>query len=306
MRLGQRAVKPSGAWAWGIALALAGAVGGFGGVEAQGLPSSWTTPAAPVQIADDLYYVGTRGLAAFLFTSDEGHVLIDAPLAENAGLLLDNVRTLGFDPSEIRILLHSHAHFDHVGGFAAILEATGADLVVHEADAAFIERGTNFGLEDVAPDYAPADVARSVEHLETVRLGDLALTAHVTPGHTPGCTSWSGTVHLAGEPFEFVSVCSLTVLSQYTIVGPDATYPGHGADYCRSLAHLRSLAPDIFLAPHAGWFGMWDKKRAFDGGDARAFVDPESYRAYLDGAEAGLERALEEQGHVGGCATLTG
>lgn len=266
-------------------------------------PPSWTEAVEPVRIADDLYYVGSAGLAAYLFTSEAGHVLIDAPMRENVPLLLDNIRALGFDPSDIRVLLASHAHFDHVGGMAGMLEATGAELVLSEADAVYVGDGANFGL-GVSGAYPPARAARTIGHLETVRMGDIELTAHLTPGHTPGCTSWSGTVRIAGEPYTFVSICSLTVLSMYRIAGGEPTYPGQGRDFCESVAHLESLDPEIFLAAHPGWFGFGPKRRARAGGDVTAFVERERYREYLARAKAAIETRLAEEGVRGGCEAL--
>jgi metallo-beta-lactamase class B len=144
---------------------------------------------------------------------------------------------------------------------------------------------------------------RVIGHLETVRLGRWMLTALVTPGHTPGCTSWSGTATVEGAALTFVSVCSLSVLPGYRLVGGDATFPGMGQAYCRSVATLRALRPEIFLAPHGGFIDLEEKRTALLRGDARAFVDPDGYRDYLDGAAASIERTLAEQGHVGGCAT---
>lgn len=263
---------------------------------------TWTERLEPVRIADNLHYVGTAGLSAFLLTSDEGHVLIDAPLEENVPVILENIRGLGFDPADVRVLIASHAHFDHVGGMAAMLDATGADLVLSAADARFIGEGADFGLNTRG--YAPAVADRIVGHLDVVRVGDIELTAHLTPGHTPGCTTWSGTVTIAGEPLEFVSVCSLSVLPNYRLVGDDLTYAGQSADYCRSVAHLETLNPDIFLGSHGGWFGLNGKAEALRAGDARAFVEGERYRSYLSQARASIERALADQGHTGGCAAL--
>jgi metallo-beta-lactamase class B len=266
-------------------------------------PPAWTEPIEPFRIAEDLYWVGTAGLASYLLTSDQGHVLIDVPLEENVPRVLESIRALGFEPRDVRIVLTSHAHFDHVGGVAGLLEATGAELVVSEADAPFLRSGTDFGLGSRYPAAAPA---RTVGHLETVRLGDLALTAHLTPGHTPGCTTWSGTVRIDGEPFAWVSACSLSVLSAYRLVGPDATYAGHGADYCRSIAHLRTLDPDVFLSAHGEFFGMAEKRAALLAGDETAFVEREGYHAWVGEALVGIERALAAQGHEGGCAALVG
>ena len=268
--------------------------------------SDWTNPREPFQIADDVYYVGTEGLAAFLFTSEQGHILIDAPLDENVPQILASIRRLGFDPADIEIQLASHAHLDHVGGLARMGEATGADLVLSAADAAYVREGRDFGLDGITAGYPAARVARTVGHLETVRLGDIALTAHLTPGHTPGCTSWGGTVEIGGRPYEFISVCSLSVLGNYELAGDEPTYRGQARDYCTSLAHLEGLDPDIFLGAHGGWFGIDEKQARRVAGDATAFVEGEMYREYLARAREGIERRLADSGYGGGCAALVG
>jgi metallo-beta-lactamase class B len=267
-------------------------------------PAPWTEPQEPFQIADGLYYVGSAGLAALLFTSDEGHVLLDAPLEDNVTLVLANIRALGFDPADIRVHIASHAHFDHVGGLAALARATGGEVLISEPDAPSVRAGDDFGLD--TDGYPPVVPTRLLRHLDTVRVGDVALTAHLTPGHTPGCTSWSGTVELGGEALDFVVACSLSVLPDYRIVGPDPTYPGQGADYCRALERLDALTPDIFLAAHAEFFEMQEKLQARRAGDPRAFVEDDLYRSWLAEAREGVERALAAQGHTGGCAALTG
>jgi len=265
--------------------------------------SDWTEPREPFQIAERLYYVGTAGLAAYLFTSDEGHILIDAPLDENVERVLASIRTLGFDPADVRLLLASHAHFDHVGGMARIKAATGAELVLSEADAAYVAQGRDFGLAGLSG-YPPAPVDRTIGHLGTVRLGPWTLTAHLTPGHTAGCTTWAGEIVIEGQARRFVSVCSLTVLGSYTLVGPDATYAGQGRDYCMSVAHLRTLDPEVFLGPHGSFFGLDEKLAARRAGNATAFVERGRYGRYLDNALRSIERTLTEQGHSGGCAAL--
>lgn len=264
-------------------------------------PAVWTEAIEPFQIADGLYYVGTAGLGAYLVTSDQGHILIDAPLRENTQLVLANIRKLGFEPTEIRLQLATHAHFDHVGGVADMLQASGAELVLSEPDAATVAEGG--GPAALSP-YPPAQADRLVGHMETVSVGDLTLTAHLTPGHTRGCTSWGGAVEIGGEPLTFVLVCSLTVLPDYRLVGEEETYPGIARDYCTSVAHLRTLRPDIFLANHGGFMGLTEKAAVLAGGDERAFVDPAGYTAYLDRAESAIEQVLEDQGLEGGCAAI--
>lgn len=276
-----------------------------GAVHPAAAQSDWTEPREPFPIGEGLYHVGTAGLAAYLFTSEEGHILIDVPLDENVERVVANIRALGLDPADVEIQLASHAHFDHVGGIARMGEITGAELVLSEADARYVREGRDFGLPGL-DGYPPARVDRTIEHLETVELGPWRLTAHVTPGHTAGCTSWSGEVEIEGRPRRFVSVCSLSVLGNYRLVGPDATYDGQGRDYCASLAHLRSLEPEVFLAPHGAFFGLDEKLAARRAGDALAFVERERYARYLDEAERSIERTLVEQGHQGGCASLLG
>jgi len=266
----------------------------------------WTNPREPVQIADDLYYVGTEDLSSYLFTSDAGHILIDAPLDENVPQIVANIRSLGFDPSDIRIQLASHAHLDHVGGLAAMGRITGADLLISEPDAPYVSRGKDFGLDGMTDGYPAATVARTFRNLETIRLGDLALTAHLTPGHTPGCTSWTGTVRIEGEPYDFVSVCSLSVLGNYELGGDAPTYRGQARDYCTSVAHLESLEPDIFLGAHGSWFGIDEKQARRKAGDVKAFVERDLYGDYLRRARVSIERALSRAGFTGGCAALVG
>lgn len=265
--------------------------------------SDWTEPMEPFQIGEGLYYVGTAGLAAYLFTSDAGHILIDVPLDENVERVLGSIRALGFDPADVRIQLASHAHFDHVGGIARMQEVTGAELVLSEADARFVAEGRDFGLPGLAG-YPPARADRTVGHLEAVTLGPWRLTAHITPGHTAGCTSWSGEVVIEDRPYRFVSVCSLSVLGSYQLVGSDATYAGQGRDYCGSVALLRTLDPEVFLGPHGSFYGLDEKLAARRAGNALAFVETERYVRYLDTAQGAIERTLSEQGHTGGCAAL--
>ncbi|MGE0160688.1 MAG: subclass B3 metallo-beta-lactamase [Gemmatimonadales bacterium] len=263
---------------------------------------NWTRPMEPFEIADDLYYVGSADLAAYLFASDEGHILLDAPLEENVDMIVGNIRRLGFDPGDIQILIASHAHYDHVGGLARMRQITGGSVVLSRADGELTAAG---GVGPAGAGRFPAVRAdRIVEHLGTVQLGRWTLTAQLTPGHTPGCTSWSGSATIDGAPVTFVVVCSLSVLGGYRLVGPDATFPGQGAAYCRSVSILRGLTPDLFLAPHGSFIDLEEKAAAVRRGDRRAFVDPEAYRSYLDRAAASIERTLAEQGHAGGCATI--
>lgn len=279
-------------WTMGMTMVVAvGTAPAAGGAQT---PEDWTRPFEPVAVADRLYYVGSAGLGAFLLTSDEGHILIDGTLEENVPALLDNVRSLGYDPGDIRIHLVTHAHYDHVGGSAAVVRATGADLLASEEDAPFLREGRDFGLDTEG--YAAVEVTRTFGHLETVRLGDLALTAHVTPGHTPGCTNWTGTVMVDGQPRRFLLTCSLSALGAYRLAGDDPTWPGLAESFCTSLAYLEAQEADVFLANHGQFFGLEEKAAARRAGNAEAFVDPGGLDRFLEGAAAGIDRARERQG----------
>ena len=254
-------------------------------------------PAEPFRIAGDLYYVGANDVSAFLLVGPEGHVLLDGGYPGTAPMILESIETLGFDPADIEILLNSEPHFDHAGGLAALKEATGAELWASEASAASIESGGDdpdlilplrvanwIGLTR----YPSATVDRRVADGDTVRLGPLAVVAHVTGGHTRGCTSWSFPVQDGDQDLEVVSACSLVMMG-----GTD--YPERAADLERSLRTLRGLPADVWITSHAR---LWDRYRKFrESAEAEdpvaPFVDPEGYRAYLDRMEDEHQRGVE-------------
>ena len=260
-------------------------------------------PDEPFQIAGNLYYVGSTGVTAFLLTGPEGHVLIDGGYPETAPLIIASIARLGFDIRDVKVLLNSHAHFDHAGGLRGLQQASGAKLWISEGDAPMIAAG---GAGDRAS-YGPlrllgfgrfpaARVDHRFEDGDTVRVGSLALTAHVTAGHTPGCTSWSFPVSHAGRELLAVSICSLTVLPFMSLVAPES-YPGIRADFERSFQTLRGLRADIFLGSHGSFFDM-DRKlreRASAKDPADPFIDRQGYLAYVDWAEGRFRTALADQ-----------
>jgi metallo-beta-lactamase class B len=253
----------------------------------------WRRPTPPFRIAERLYYVGTADLAAYLITSNDGLILLDGTLPETAGQVLGNVRTLGFDPRQIRILLNSHAHFDHAGGLAEIKRATGAALVASDKDAELLERGGrgDFFFGDRFP-YPAVKVDRRVEDQGVVELGGTRLVAHLTPGHTRGCTSWTGTFEDRGHRYSAVFVCSLSVVPGYRLKGRPS-YPGIARDYRGSVATLKALPCELFLGAHARFFDMARKRAALIQRPAsNPFVDPDGCRAYLRDSEASIEARL--------------
>lgn len=251
-------------------------------------------PDEPFQIAGNLYYVGHTGVAAFLLTGPEGHVLIDGGYPEHGPLIVESISRLGFDLADVRILLNSHPHSDHAGSLRALQEASGAELWVSRGDADVMSAG---GRADLALGparflwflgalrFSPPRVDHTFVDGDTIRLGPIELTAHVTAGHTRGCTSWSFPVAVQQDTLLAVSICSLTLFPFVPL--NSARYPEIRADYERSFKTLRSLPADIFLASHTGWFDLHRKRRAQAESEhvADPFVDPEGYRSFVDRAE---------------------
>jgi metallo-beta-lactamase class B len=257
-------------------------------------------PDEPFRIAGNLYYVGSTGITSFLITGPQGHVLIDGGYPETAPLIIGSMRKLGFDIRDVKVLLNTHAHADHAGGLRELQQASGAQLWVSEGDASTVSAG---GAGDHAS-YGPLAYlgigrfpAARVDHRfkdgDTVRVGPLALTAHVTAGHTPGCTTWSFPVRDAGRELLAVDVCSLSLLP-FMKFGAHESYPGIRADFERSFRTLRSLPADIFLGSHGSFFDLRRKHRAqaTASDSAAPFIDHAGYMKYIDNAEQQFRHAL--------------
>lgn len=241
-------------------------------------------PVPPVRIADNLYYVGASDAAAFLLTGDEGLVLIDGGYESTAPQILRNIRALGFDPSDIRIILNTHGHFDHAAGIAALKRATAAKLYASPREVPLIEAGGagDFHYGDHLT-YVPVKVDHVLTDRETVRLGTIALTSHFTPGHTKGCTSWEIPLTIDGKPTPGLLICSLSLVG--SPLRGDPHYPQIATDFKASFARLKSLPCDIFLMPHAKSFALDAKRATLARGDKRAFVDPKGCAAFIEEKE---------------------
>lgn len=264
-------------------------------------------PFEPFHIAGNLYYVGTSDVTAFLLTGPEGHVLIDGGYPETAPMIVQSIAKLGFRITDVKVLLNSHAHFDHAGGLKELQEASGAELWISEGDADAVASG---GAHDPSVTVLPFKILASlhvfnfpvarVDHRfqdgAMIRLGPIELTAHVTAGHTRGCTSWSFPVHDGDRELQVVSICSLSLLPGMSFVEPQR-YPGIRADFEHSFRTLRSLSADIFLGAHAGFFDMHRKlrQRSDAGGAVDPFIDRPGYLEYIDEAERRFRKALADQ-----------
>jgi len=258
---------------------------------------SWTTPLTPFRIAPNLYYVGSRDLASYLITTPAGDILINSNLTSSPPLIFHSIEQLGFHPSDIKILLISHAHSDHAGGSAEILKQTHAKYMVMDADVSSIETGGRTDFAHFKP-FPAAHVDRTLHDGSTVQLGGTTLTAHKTAGHTPGCTTWTTQVIENGRPLNVVIVCSVTALSEYRLIatpGHPASYPGIAQDYAHTYAELQSLPCDIFLSSHGEYFDLLPKLARMQTEGPSVFIDPTGYKQAIAASRADFEAALARQ-----------
>ena len=247
----------------------------------------WAKPARPFRLMGNSWYVGTCGISAILVTGEQGHVLIDSGVAEAAPHVLASIRSLGFEPTDIRYILMSHEHFDHVGGHAALAEATGAEIVASQRAAAVLQNGKVSGDDPQAasghPDMAPVEVGRIVADGDVIELGNLSITAHTTPGHTPGALSWSWwSCSPPGQP----PVCSRIVYadSLSAVSADDYRYTDHpemvGA-FRTSIDKVRFLPCDILTTPHPSSSNMierWREGTYGKPGECQRYADALSQR----------------------------
>lgn len=264
--------------------------------EAEALPGdwqAWNTPLEPFNVIGNIYYVGAEGISAFLITTPDGHIILDGAFAQTAPQIIANVERLGFEMRDVRYLLNSHAHVDHAAGFARLQLASGAEMVASQADRGALEAGRfPFGpSEDLA--FPPIRVDRVIADNETLTLGGVTLTALITPGHTPGCTSWLMDVTGAdGAPHRAFFHCSATVAGQS--LAPPA-YPNIVADFESTFARLRTIQADVLLTNHPGMSDMDGRRTRLIAGDANAFVDANALPALNARLEAAFRQELARQ-----------
>jgi metallo-beta-lactamase class B len=253
----------------------------------------WNHPIEPYKIASNLYYVGTNYLASFLFVTPQGDILVNPDYEESVPLIRDSVKKLGFRFSDIKIILISHAHDDHAAGCALAKRLTGAKLMVMDADVPEIESG---GANDFQyhQHWAPVKVDRILHDGDKVQLGGLTLTAHLTPGHTKGCTTWTTEVTDSGHVYHVVIVGSPNVNPGYKLVG-NKEYPQIAADYEKTFRVLRSLPCDIFLGAHGEYYNMDEKLKRLHAGASNPFIDPAGYRSFVEEREHAFRQKLTEQ-----------
>jgi metallo-beta-lactamase class B len=259
--------------------------------------SDWGQPFPPHRVIGNVYFVGTRGLASYLITTPEGNILINSSLESSVPMIRASIEKLGFKFSDTKILLISHAHFDHCAGSFQIKELTGAKYMVMEQDVPIIEDGGKSDFQygkTASAQFKPVKPDRVLHDGDEVKLGGTVLTAHLTPGHTKGCTTWTLKVKDGGKAYDVVIVGSPNVNPGYKLVN-NPLYPQIASDYEKMFRVLKSLPCDIFLGAHGNYYGMEAKYAKVGKSDVNPFVDPDGYRAALDRWEQSYRRELAKQ-----------
>ena len=278
-------------------LAMVLAVSGCAGEAPAPAQNDWTEPFPAFRITGNLYYVGSKGLANYLITTPQGHILINSDMEANVPLIRASIESLGFKFTDIKILVISHAHWDHDAASDMIKKLTGAKYMVMEEDVAVVESGgkTDFQYgNDPTTLYTPTKVDRVLHDGDEVKLGDAVLTAHLTPGHTKGCTTWTMKVKEDSKLRDVVIVGSPNVNPGYKLVD-NTQYPGIAADFEKTFRVLKSLPCDYFLGAHGSYFDMETKYAKFKAGAATAFIDPEGYKNYVNEREQTFRKELAKQ-----------
>ncbi|HZH30546.1 MAG TPA: subclass B3 metallo-beta-lactamase [Pyrinomonadaceae bacterium] len=256
---------------------------------------SWNQPVKPFRIIGNIYYVGASDVTSYLIATPKGHILLDSGFAETVPQIKRNIAALGFRLEDVKILINSHAHYDHAGGLAELKELTRATLLASEADASLLANGgkddPNFGDRYA---YAPVKVDQTLRDGEVVKLGDTILTAHLTPGHTKGCTTWTTKVSDNGKTYKVVFVGS-TSAPGYRLID-NVKHPNIVADYTQTFRRMKKLSPDVFLASHGMFFGLQKKMELFARQPKQnPFVDPKGYKDFVKQTEKQFRAQLSDQ-----------
>lgn len=268
-----------------LLLALAG-----GRMSAQNSEAAFNKPFPPFKVMDNIYFVGTEDLGTFLITTPAGHILINSDFESTVPQIRASVEKLGFKFTDIKILLGSHAHGDHMQGDALVKEMTAAQVVVMEQDVPALSRMT--------PQGKPHPMDRVIHDGEEVTLGGVTLVAHLTPGHTKGCTTWTLKAQENGKTYNVAILGSIGVNPGYILVN-NKDYPHIADDYVRGFRVLRALPCDVFLASHSRFYGMPEKYAKLKDGGPNPFLDHAGYVAHLDLQETNFKAKLAEQQTAG-------
>jgi metallo-beta-lactamase class B len=248
--------------------------------------TDWNAPFPAHKVIGNVYFVGSAELASFLITTPEGNILINSDYEATVPVIRASVEKLGFKFTDIKILLGSHAHGDHMEGDAMVKELSGARVMAMEQDVPLLRKMT--------PGNKPHPIDRILKDGDEVKLGGTTLVAHLTAGHTPGCTTWTMKAIENGKSYNVLIVCSVGINPGYVLVN-NKDYPSIADDYARSFKVLRTLPVDVFLGAHGSFYGLQAKYLKLQQGGMNPFIDPEGFKAYLDEKEKAFTTELAAQ-----------
>jgi metallo-beta-lactamase class B len=259
-------------------------------------PPEWRQPFAAHRVVGNIYYVGTYDLASFLIVTPEGNILVNGGLADSVPLMKKSVADLGFQWKDVKWMLTTQAHYDHVAAFAEIQRSTGAKVLATAADAALLEDGgkSDFHFTGAEYHYAPVKVAERLKDGQTLKLGGTEITVYLHPGHTKGSASYAIPVTEGGHSYRVLIANMGTINPGVKLLG-EPRYPGIAQDYAKTFEKQKALACDIFLSSHAGQYGLHAKYKQGDAYDPGRFMDPEGYRKAVAAAEAAYRKQLAEE-----------
>jgi len=261
--------------------------------------AEWNKAQAPFRIFGNTYYVGPRGLSSVLIASPSGHVLIDGDLPESAPLIANNIRSLGFRLEDVKLIVNSHVHFDHAGGIAQLQRGTGARVVASEWSANVLKKG-GVGKDD--PQYGSIRPIAAVKNVSTfhdgeaIHVGDIVITPHLTPGHTPGGTSWTWKSCEGAECHDIVYADSLNPVSAAGFRFSH-DYPKAVEDFEKSFAFFESAPCDILITAHPEVSDLWERlAQRVKGVKPDPMVDSGACRAYAANGREKLRQRLASEG----------
>jgi metallo-beta-lactamase class B len=246
------------------------------------------------RVLGNLYYVGSRDIAIFLVTTDKGHFLINSGFETTVPLIQQSVSKLGFKMSDVKVILASHAHSDHVAGHALLKKITAAKVVVMQGDEKVISEGGKGQYLYTKSRWKPCKVDRVLKDKEKVKLGKTTLIARKTPGHTPGCTTWAWAITQGKKKYNVVIIGSPNVNPGYQLV-KNKTYPQIASDFVQTFKVLKGLKCDLFLGAHGAYYGLDEKYPKLKKGKANPFIDPQGYRKYVELKENAFRRTQRLQ-----------
>ena len=283
-----------------VLLALLSKPAGFaqsaGRSEDRSGPLHGNSPIKPFKIIGNVYYVGLSDQTSYLITTPQGHFLIDATWEGGVPEIRKSIEQLGFKVKDVKYLLNAHAHSDHVAGLSGMKELTGAKVLAMADDVPTIQDGGASDSKDGKPQWPPVRVDQALHDGEQLKLGGVTMVAHLTPGHTKGCTSWSMVADENGKKYNVVFICSMRVNPRVALVH-NKKYPNIAEDYEKGFNVLKGLPCDIFLASHGNQFGMTERiKRMEQNPGVNPFIDPEGYRNYIATYERAFQDELKKQG----------